>query len=157
MTSIIVAKAVQDFYDTLTFVGKPNRYVDEVFPKDTTGAAQVPPHVLIQTDDRGILEEMSELDRIESVEVRFLIYAPGKAEAKAIAAGIALNGGNRRDRRGFDNCSGMVLPTGYALNLCERMGPGDVRLDRQRSTVAGIEYTVTLTYDVQVMVDGGLA
>lgn len=157
MTSIIVAKAVQDFYDTLTFSGKPNRYVDEVFPKDTSGAAQVPPHVLIQTQDEGIVEWMSQLDRLEQVGVTFLVYAAGKNQAKSIAAGLLYNGGNPRDRLGFDDCAALVFPTGYTLNKFERRGPGDVKLDRQRSTAADIEYSVRLDYVVEVMVDGGLA
>lgn len=155
--AIIAGKAVADLYSTFTFTSPlPDLWIDEAPQRDSGGTANALPWIVLKTEDRGTLEYLSGLDRIEVVRVTLDIYDPDPANLKAVVKGVCYNGSVPSARAGLDDAATLTLPTGHFLNKCERVTE-TVNLEQPKSTTAGPVFHATLTYDVELFVDGDTA
>lgn len=153
-TAAEVLKAVAARYAALTFASKPALYQDAAPTKTAAGVAVSPPYVVLTADEGPGGEWMSESDRIEVVRLTFDIYAPTKAAARDVAAGLQYDGDTPFERHGMDDADSLTLPAGYVLNKLERQGPGKVLQDRKRGASAQLEYQLSLVYLCEIVVNG---
>lgn len=155
-TAIIVEKGFRDKYAALAFAPKPDLYADRAPLRDAAGAALATPYAVLTTADEGVDEWMSEQDRVEAAGVTLEGYFASGGDAKAFCLGVQYDGGTPFSRAGLDDATAtnFTLPTGYHLDLCERLGPAAVEQLEARDAGAALAYKATLRYRVTLHVTG---
>lgn len=157
-TAAYVSEAVQARYATFAFSGKPALWPERAPLKDGTGAAVNPPFVEVYTDDAGASEfatgasEFATGMAVETVRVRFEVYALTKASLRALVRGVQYDDGAPGAREGMDDADSLTFTaSGMSLNAMWRTGPGAVTEEPGRSLTADIVYKCVLNYACEVI------
>lgn len=147
-----LADALMAKWASMTFTGKPDLWPDGPPLKDDAGAAVNPPFVAFFTDDVGSTVDAVGMD-IETVLVRFEVYATTKAAARDIARGVQYDAGGPGDREGMDDPTALTLGGGLSLNAMWRTGPGSVTEAPHPSLAGETVFRVVLPYTCELITD----
>jgi hypothetical protein len=148
VASASVVGAVIERYGTFAFTPKPTMYFAEAPYRDGSGAAVVPPYVVL-VDEGTVPDYDFEENPLEITRLRFEVYALGLALADAIASGIRYDGGSVSAGSGMDFTASLPL-TGMTLK--EMVREREQRfVEQSRDGSSTDVYRISMAYRVQVL------
>ena len=146
-----VIAAVLARYETFTVNSTAKIWFYEAPERDGSGAAVVPPYVVLQ-DDGTTPEYDFEYNPIETTRLRFEVYATSLASADAIAQGIRYNGGAVNAGSGMDFAASLTV-TNQVYKAMVRESEQRFQ-EPQRGADASRVFRVRLVYKVETLRTG---
>ena len=145
-----VPAAVLARYETFTINSTAPIWLHEAPLRDGSGDPVVPPYVVLH-DDGTDRAETFEYYHWEVSRLRFEVYAASQAQADAIAAAVATNGGTVAAGSGMDYAAGLDLAAGMTFK--------GLRPDREprrfqegdRGGGADLVFRISLSYVAEVL------